>query len=743
MTDPRFHDLTELSRRMTSSLDLRALTEDLVSWAIRETGAATAALTLWDREENVLRALTHLEIADLGLKVESGEVYADLEKYPTTLRVLEERRPLSVEVGHPSENLSEQDWLRGRGLTAAMVLPLVSGGQAIGTMEIARAEGTFSKDDVSYCQLLCDMAGSVVANANLHDELRSTLAQYQSLIERLPAVTYVDYLGPGGSAFVSPQVEELFGMTQEEWLGSADAWLNAVHPGDRERARAGYEASQETQEPFRDEYRIVSADGVVRWVVDQTVILPDADGNPALTQGVILDITESKVAERDLIHRANHDPLTDLPNRDQFRSRLDDALVHADKRDRAVAVLYVDLDDFKLVNDSFGHEAGDELLAAIAKRLRSATRTDDIVGRDGGDEFLLLMGDLPGLLPDATTAAEQAAERVRRALQEPISVSGVELDIHASVGISLFPFDAADAQTLLQHADAAMYQAKAAGRDSSSVYQPGARDAQEQLELAVRLRKAIAADELVLHYQPVVELRSGIMTGAEALIRWDHPTRGMIPPDDFIPLAERTGLIRPISEWVIAEASRQAELWQAAGNDHAMSINVPPDTCQQIGAEAIGRLIRNAGGEPSRLTLEMTESSMMTPRRGQTDEMAKLRALGIRFAIDDFGTGHSSLARLGELPVTFLKIDRSFVQGLPELDTARTLVTTIMYLAKGFGLEVIAEGVETEEQREFLLECGCRFGQGYLFSPAVEPDKISADWLSGAVSVGQTAELFA
>ena len=194
---------------------------------------------------------------------------------------------------------------------------------------------------------------------------------------------------------------------------------------------------------------------------------------------------------------------------------------------------------------------------------------------------------------------------------------------------------------------------------------------------------------------------------------------------------------------MIAEASRQAALWQAAGNDHAMSINVPPDTCQQIGAEAIGRLIRDAGGEPSRLTLEMTESSMMTPRRGQTDEMAKLRALGIRFAIDDFGTGHSSLARLGELPVTFLKIDRSFVQGLPELDTARTLVTAIMYLAKGFGLEVIAEGVETEEQREFLLECGCRFGQGYLFSPAVEPDKISADWLSGAVSVGQAAELLA
>ena len=311
------------------------------------------------------------------------------------------------------------------------------------------------------------------------------------------------------------------------------------------------------------------------------------------------------------------------------------------------------------------------------------------------------MGDLPGLLPAATTAAEQAAERVRRALQEPISVSGVELDIHASVGISLFPFDAADAQTLLQHADAAMYQAKAAGRDSSSVYQPGARDAQEQLELAVRLRKAIAADELVLHYQPVIELRSGIMTGAEALIRWDHPTRGMIPPDDFIPLAERTGLIRPISEWVIAEASRQAELWQAAGNDHAMSINVPPDTCQQIGAEAIGRLIRNAGGEPSRLTLEMTESSMMTPRRGTDRRDGKTACARDPLAIDNFGTGHSSLARLGEFR-TVLKIDRSFVRGLPESTRADARQHD----------HVPREGIRpqghrrtsNEEQREYLIQ---------------------------------------
>ena len=473
------------------------------------------------------------------------------------------------------------------------------------------------------------------------------------------------------------------------------------------------------------------------------MILPGGDGHAALTQGVIFDISDSKRAEEELTHRANHDPLTGLPNRDQFRSRLDDAITDAGGSERAVAVLYVDLDDFKLVNDSFGHEAGDELLAAIAERLRGATRAGDIVGRDGGDEFLLLMAGLPRQLADATRAAEQAAKRIRRALQQPLSVSSVELDIHASVGISLFPFDAADAPTLLQHADAAMYQAKAAGRDGSSVYEPGPRDAQGQLELAARLRRAIPADELTLHYQPIVELGSGAMRGVEALVRWNDPVHGMIPPDEFIPLAERTGLIRPISEWVITEASRQAGVWSADGYDHAMSINIPPDTCQQIGAAAIDRLIRASGGEPARITLEMTESAMMTPLRGQTDEMEALRALGIRLAIDDFGTGHSSLARLGELPVNFLKIDRSFVQGLPEVGRARTLVTAIMYLAKGFGLEVVAEGVETDAQRQFLLDAGCRYAQGYLFSPAVEPERISADWLAGAVSVGQAAELLA
>jgi EAL domain-containing protein (putative c-di-GMP-specific phosphodiesterase class I) len=310
----------------------------------------------------------------------------------------------------------------------------------------------------------------------------------------------------------------------------------------------------------------------------------------------------------------------------------------------------------------------------------------------------------------------------------PVTAASAELDIRASVGVSLFPFDAADTQTLLKHADAAMYDAKAAGRDACRFYEPGARDSEERLDLAARLRQAIKHDGLALHYQPIVELASGSMVCVEALARWNDSERGAIGPDEFIPLAERTGLIRPLSEWVLREASRQAAEWRSAGHEGAVSINIPPDTCQQIGAAAIADIIKAAGCEPSRITLEMTESATMVPRPGLKEEMAALAEHGIQLAIDDFGTGYSSLARLGEFPASVLKIDRSFVRGLPEARAARTLVKAIMYLAQGFGLTVVAEGVETNAQRDFLIMSGCRYAQGYLFSPAVEASALAGRW---------------
>jgi diguanylate cyclase (GGDEF)-like protein/PAS domain S-box-containing protein len=565
-------------------------------------------------------------------------------------------------------------------------------------------------------------------NAALHGELQSTLTEYRSLIERLPAVTYLDDFETGDTQFISPQVTALFGVTPEQWMADPDAWLDPIHPDDRDRVEEEYDAAIAAREPLRVEYRVLSPDGVVRWVVDQAVILPPVDGRRTLTQGLIIDISDGKRAEQELTHRANHDQLTALPNRHRFRVLLDGAIAEAKRSGRSVAVLYVDLDEFKIVNDSFGHETGDELLIAIADRLRRAGRAGDVVGRDGGDEFVMLMPDLPEEREAATRAAEDVADRLRRILLQPFSLSTVEIEVRASVGISLFPFDAADGQTLLNHADAAMYDAKAAGRDAFRVYRPGVRVVNGDLGVAARLRRAIAEDELTLRYQPIVDLGSGELTGVEALARWDDPERGLLAPSEFIPVAERTGLIRPLSEWVLREAARQAAAWRADGLDHWLSINVPPDTCRQIGAAAITRLIEACGADPERVVLEMTESPMMSARREALDEIEALQRLGVRLAIDDFGTGHSSLARLGSLPVHTIKIDRSFVSGLPDDRTARTLVTAILHLADGFGLEVIAEGVETESQRDCLRELGCRYAQGYLFSPPVEASAITARW---------------
>ena len=739
MTDPRLQDLSELPRRMTATLDLEALSGELAARAIDATGAAVGAIALWDRGADCLTTLADLEAAEVGSAIPPGETYARLADYPAARRVLMERRAIDIQVDRAEDDPSERAWLRRYGLSAALLLPLVSRGEAIGLMYVARLEGTFDDDDLVYCQLLSDMAAAAIENATLYGELQSTLTQYRSLIERLPAVTYLDDLETGETQYVSPQIMDLFGISPDEWKASPDAWLRTVHPDDRERAGAAFSEAMEAGLPFHAEYRVISPDGTVRWVLDRTVILPRVAGQPVLTQGMIFDITDRKNAEQELSHRANHDPLTGLPNRDQFRAALDEAIASARAQGRAVAVLYVDLDDFKLVNDSFGHEAGDELLVAVAERLRTATRETDVVGRDGGDEFLVLMPDLPGGVEAGTSAAERAAGRVREALLRPLSTLSTEIEVSGSVGVSLFPFDAPDAQTLLKHADAAMYEAKAAGRDACRFYEPGARDTEERLALAARLRQAIKHGGLTLHYQPIVELATGRTVGVEALARWDDAERGRIPPDEFIPLAERTGLIRPLSEWVIREASRQAAEWASAGRETYVSINVPPDACQQIGAAAIADMITAAGCDPARIALEMTESATMVPRPGLKEEMAALAAHGIQLAIDDFGTGYSSLARLGEFPARVLKIDRSFVRGLPDARGARTLVNAIMYLAEGFELTVVAEGVETEAQRDYLLQRGCQYAQGYLFAPAVEP-AVATGMLP---SVGEPAELVA
>ena len=350
-------------------------------------------------------------------------------------------------------------------------------------MYLARREGRFSQDDLVYSQLLGDIAGSAIENAQLYGELQSTLTQYRSLIERLPAVTYLDDLETGETQYVSPQITELFGITPDEWKESTGLLAAGRPSGRPEACPRGVRGGERERDAVPRRVPRRPADGEVRWVVDRTVILPAVDGQRTLTQGMIFDITDRKRAEQELCHRANHDPLTGLPNRDQFRAALDEAIARARRHGRAVGALFVDLDDFKLVNDGFGHEVGDELLVAVADRLRAPPA----VRSRGARRRRRVPRAAARPAADGRgrhRAAEEAARSVREVLVEPVCAGSAELYVNASVGVSLFPFDAADTQTLLKHADAAMYDAKAAGRDALPFYEPDARDSEERLELA-------------------------------------------------------------------------------------------------------------------------------------------------------------------------------------------------------------------------------------------------------------------
>jgi diguanylate cyclase (GGDEF)-like protein/PAS domain S-box-containing protein len=584
-----------------------------------------------------------------------------------------------------------------------------------------------------------DAAGNEVVQGVIYDvtdrklaeqRLRDAQSRYRTLVEQLPLAIYIDALDEAAtSLYNSPKNAEITGYSHDEWIADPDLFAKIIHPDEREEVLAGFEAARVDGGPFAADYRIIRPDGTTVWVHDESVVVHDEAGRPLYRQGYLLDISRRKQAEERLAHLAYHDSLTGLPNRAMFQEHLDVALARAERSGQGVAVLYVDLDDFKLVNDSFGHVSGDELLCEVARRLRSATRTTDVVARQGGDEFLILVADLDvGSVEQEMDIAEVArgvAEQLREALGHPFLVSDTEIFCSGSVGISLYPVDAEDAESLLKHADIAMYKAKESGRDAFRLYVRDGGDAMARLSMAGRLRRAIERSQFVLYYQPLVDLRSGVMVGVEALIRWNDGERGLIMPGQFIPLSERTGLISEISEWVITEACRQGAEWRAQGLDLYVSVNLPPVFWQPTAMRQVLATIESFGLSPDRMMVELTESAMMAPQVEENEPIiAELVERGLRLAIDDFGTGHSSLGRLNQMAVTTLKIDRSFVADLPADRSASVLVATMIRLADGLGLQALAEGIETDEQRRWLIEQGCPLGQGFFFSRPVPAPEI-------------------
>jgi diguanylate cyclase (GGDEF)-like protein len=398
-----------------------------------------------------------------------------------------------------------------------------------------------------------------------------------------------------------------------------------------------------------------------------------------------------------------------------------------------VVVVTVDLDDFKLVNDSLGHEAGDGLLVQFAERLSDATRETDLVARPGGDEFLLLLSDLdrtpagPGGHESVSVAAESVALRIQEALRTPFRLGETELYVTASLGISQFPEDAADAPTLLKNAETAMFRSKRSGPGGYVLHAKDDADSIVRLSMSTRLRRAVEQEQWMLHYQPLIDLASAQMIGVEALIRWPEPNGGLVPPGDFIPLAEEMGLIEAIGAWVIDEVCRQDRVWREQGLELNISFNLSPrQLWQDDVADRIVTPILGSGMDPTRVTVEITESTAMTNPDRTLGMLHELHARGLKLAIDDFGTGYSSLARLRYMPVDVLKIDRSFVRELDRDEQNASMVSAMVALASNLGMTALAEGIETEAEWRTLLERGCERGQGFFFSRPVPADEIVA-----------------
>jgi diguanylate cyclase (GGDEF)-like protein/PAS domain S-box-containing protein len=680
--------------------------------------------------------------------------------------------------------------------------------------------------------------------------LREAEQRYRTLVEQLPAVTYIaDADDVGKITYVSPQVEQMLGYSNEFWLSDEYFWHGLLHPDDydyvieqdRVTARNGVEH-------FSHEYRLRASDGTYRWIRDTATLIRDIDDNPSYWQGLSYDITEEKRAERaiqeneqrfrslfeyhpdavfsidrsgrvlssnpafetmtgytasrnnalqfvdlvvpedqervrkrfndthlgnpksfraglmnaresrlelnlttipiivdedivgvhvvaqdvtihqelenQLAHQAYHDALTGLPNRNLFQNRLTERLDEARRRHNQFAVLFFDLDDFKVINDSLGHSAGDQLLIEVAARVQTCIRANDLLARLGGDEFTLLLEHI-----ESEAEAVAIADRIAEVLDDPFDIDEHEVFATTSIGIAIGNSNSPSAEDILRNADLAMYEAKNSGKDRYAIFEPSMNSrAWLRLTLETEIRRGIPRDEFVVYYQPIVDLTTGDLDGVEALVRWNHPERGFLTPKEFISVAEQSGLILPLGRWIIREAAAQLRDWQSLmpdGKQLRLSLNLSPKQYQHPRLiEELTRTLRNVELDPRLITLEITESIAMGDSPDTIHTLQQLKDVGVRLALDDFGTGFSALSYLRRFPIDIIKIDQTFVSGLGIDPEDTSIVRAVMAASLAMNLEVTAEGIESVDQLSMLQELGCQFGQGYLFAHALSPDEM-------------------
>ena len=549
-------------------------------------------------------------------------------------------------------------------------------------------------------------------------------AQFRSLVHHTSdLITVVD--AGGLIRFQSPSAQVLVGLRSDDLVETS--YLDLVHSDDRAHLSSLFtDLADSATSVATAEYRVRHADGSSRYVES---IMSSLMGDPTV-KGLVLntrDISDRKALEEELAHQAFHDSLTGLTNRAVFRDRVDHALARGSRQGQRLAVLLLDLDGFKMINDSLGHDAGDELLVAVGRRLQACGRSSDTVARLGGDEFAILLEDE---VDDAR--ARTVATRLLQQLAAPFEVRGREVFVRASVGIALSAEGvAAQTDELIRNADTAMYAAKAGGRGRYEVFQPVMHErALEQFEVQADLQRALVRNEFTVHYQPIVDIATGRIQAMETLIRWRHPTRGLLPPYDFIRVAEETGLIVPIGRWVLTEACRQTVAWRERYPEaENLRVSVNLSTRQLLEpdlVDSVRHALQQTGLHPSALILELTEGSLMQNVTETAVKLQGLKAIGVGLAIDDFGTGSSSLGYLRTFPIDLLKIDKSFVDEVTAVGSeGPALVRAIIELAQTLHLETVAEGIELTEQLDELRSAGCRSGQGFLFARPLEADAMA------------------
>jgi len=714
----------------TAGVDLDRVMELIVERSQALTVAEGAIVSLLDGDDLVVGAASGVASKLLGSRRPLAESVARF--------ALEDGDTLLIEDAEGDPRLYSA-FARSVRDKSHICVPLFQGERAVGALNVmTTSDGPrLGEDDRRTLELLAVVLASALSRASEFEAKRrqvEALARFEATYtSSLAGIMTLDVEGRIVDA--NPALQELMGYSEEEFAGTRA--IDYVHPDDRApllgmyRRRVRREAG-----PATLEHRILCKDGDERWVNSSVSFIRDSDGRVAMAILMVQDVTQRKRTEQALLaqsqlneHQARHDALTGLANRTLFGERIEQVLEAARSSGELVAVMVMDLDRFKEVNDSLGHHAGDALLQEVAVRLSGALRASDALARLGGDEFGILV-----TCPSGESAATAVADKLMEALEEPITVQNLPLVVEASIGIALYPDDGTDVDTLLRAADVAMYTAKEEktgyGFFDGSVRQLDL----ARLTLVGELRRALEKRELVLHYQPQALLCGDEIRSVEALLRWNHPERGLIGPDEFIPLAQQTGLIRPLTLHVIGEALRQCRDWESEGLKLAVAVNVSTRNLLDVEFPSQVRDLLDAWQlDAGRLELEITEDAVLTDPVRTKAILEELAAMGVRVSIDDFGTGYSSLAYLKRLPISQIKIDRSFVMGMESDEDDATIVRSTIDLGRNLGLEVVAEGVESAQTWNQLRELGCTIAQGYYLSRPLPPREL-ADWLLRSAS---------